>query len=100
MHSVETWVFGLANYGLLHFERFGQLVGIGDVTIFNCVYYSAAVFTTYGFGDIVPAGPLRFLTGVEAISGLTFTTWPASFTILDMIKTRDDGELGVDRDRG
>ena len=90
VHSIEIWMFGLANYGLLQFDGFGTLVNMNEVTIFNCVYYSAVVFTTLGFGDIIPEGPIRFLTGVEAAAGLTFITWSASYTILDMMKSWDD----------
>ena len=91
VHSIEIWVFGLANFGLLQFDGFGRLVGMGDISLFNCIYYSAIVFSTLGFGDIVPEGPVRFLTGMEAIAGLTFITWSASFTIVDMTKTWDHG---------
>jgi hypothetical protein len=51
------------------------------------------VFTTLGFGDILPEGPIRFMTGVEAVSGLTFITWSASFTFLEMLKTWNHREL-------
>ncbi len=91
VHSIEIWVFGLANFGLLQFEGMGQLVGMGDLSLFNCIYYSAIVFSTLGFGDIVPNGPIRFLTGMEAIAGLTFITWSASFTLLDMTNTWNHG---------
>ena len=91
VHSIEIWVFGLANFGLLQFEDMGRLVGMDDLSLFNCIYYSAIVFSTLGFGDIVPDGPIRFLTGMEAIAGLTFITWSASFTLLDMTKTWNHG---------
>ena len=63
------------------------MVGVTQMGILDCVYYSASVFTTLGFGDIVPLGPIRFMTGTEALSGLTFITWSASFTFLEMLKT-------------
>ena len=98
VHSIEIWIFGLAYYGLLHFDGFGILVNMQDVTIFNCVYYSAVVFTTLGFGDIVPEGPIRLLTGTEAAAGLTFITWSASYTIVNMMRTWDDARSGRDED--
>ena len=63
IHCIEIWIFGLANYALLQFD---------------------------GFGDLVPEGPIRFLTGMEAIAGLTFITWSASFTIVDMMNFWDE----------
>lgn len=47
-------------------------------------YFSAVVYTTVGFGEIVPRGPVRGLTGAEGITGLTLITWSASFTFLEM----------------
>jgi hypothetical protein len=41
-------------------------------------------YTTLGFGDIVPVGPVRFLTSVEALTGFVLITWSASFTYLEM----------------
>lgn len=87
VHCVEIWVFGFAYFGLLQYQQFGILVGMTDLSFFNCIYYSAIVFSTLGFGDLVPEGPIRFLTGMEAIAGLTFITWSASFTIVDMMNT-------------
>ena len=90
VHSVEIWVFGASYYGLLlRIGGIGELVGMEPVSIFNCVYYSAVVFSTLGFGDIVPVGAIRSLTGMEAIAGLTFITWSASFTFVEMSKSWD-----------
>ena len=35
---------------------------------------------------------LRFITGTEAIAGLTFITWSASYTFMEMLKIWGDGE--------
>lgn len=51
---------------------------------FDFVYYSAMVYTTVGFGDLIPAGPIRMMTGTEALAGLALITWSASFTYLQM----------------
>ena len=87
LHITEIWIFGGTYYLLLNYGNAGEMIGITQMGIFDCVYYSASVFTTLGFGDIVPIGPIRFMTGTEALSGLTFITWSASFTFLEMLKT-------------
>ena len=92
LHSIEIWIFGLNYFWLQQLEGFGAFVDIEHLGVFDCVYYSASVFTTLGFGDIVTEGPIRFMTGVEAVSGLTFITWSASFTFLEMLKTWNHGE--------
>ena len=39
-----------------------------DNDLLDCVYLSATTFATVGFGDLVPVGPVRLLTGTEALS--------------------------------
>jgi len=101
LHSIEIWIFGAGYFGLQALPGFGEFVGFNELGEFvkvdhlgflDCVYYSAAVFTTLGFGDIVTVGPVRFMTGVEAVSGLTFITWSASYTFLEMLKTWNHGD--------
>lgn len=87
LHITEVWIFGATYYVLILVGDFGDLVGLAAVHVFDCVYYSAAVFTTVGFGDIVPTGQLRFITGTEALAGLTLITWSASYTLMEMLKT-------------
>jgi len=87
LHITEIWIFGASYYLLLQAGDFGHLSGLSETVLFDCVYYSASVFTTLGFGDIVPTGTLRFMTGTEALAGLTFITWSASYTFLEMLKT-------------
>lgn len=89
LHIMEIWVFGGAYYLLLVTGDFGTLQGDGPMSLLDCVYYSATVFSTLGFGDIVPKGAIRFMTGTEAIAGLTLITWSASYTFLFMQKTWD-----------
>jgi len=87
LHVVEVWIFGGAYYYLLHLEGYGELIGADGPTLVDCVYYSASVFTTVGFGDIYPVGAIRVMTGTEGITGLTMITWSASHTFVEMLKT-------------
>lgn len=87
LHIVEVWVFGLAYFGLLQFDGFGELQGAVSGSFFDYIYYSAAVYSTVGFGDIVPVGPIRTMTGTEGITGLTMITWSASYTFVEMLKS-------------
>ena len=92
MHIVEVWIFGIAYFVLLQFDGFGALLGETTMAFVDCVYYSAAVYTTVGFGDIYPVGPIRTMTGAEAITGLTMITWSASYTFFEMLKTWSEDE--------
>jgi len=84
-HGLEIWVFAISYYVLLDFEIFGEITGsVPIVTVLDHAYFSGMVYTTVGFGDLVPSGPIRFMTGMEALTGLVMITWSASFTFLEM----------------
>ncbi len=83
-HIFEIWVFGFGYYFLTASEQFGSLEGGFTHTLGDCGYYSFVTYTTLGFGDLVPKGPVRFLTGMEALTGLLLITWTASFMYIQM----------------
>jgi hypothetical protein len=83
LHVLEIWIFGLALWLLLLSPSCGTL-GPGALHLFDFVYFSAITFTTVGFGDLVPSGPIRFLSGMEALTGFVLIAWSASFTYLEM----------------
>jgi hypothetical protein len=83
-HAVEIWIFALAYYFMHRADGWGQLSGNHEGTYFDCVYYSFSTFSTLGYGDIVPLGVLRYLTGIEALTGLVLITWSASFLYVEM----------------
>lgn len=85
-HLLEATVFALAYMVVesLPGDGAGRLVGPYDGSFVDSLYFSLACFTTVGFGDIVPQGPVRMLVGVEALAGLVLITWSASFTFLMM----------------
>lgn len=83
-HSVEVWIFALGFYFMHHADGWGELTGNFDGSLLDCVYFSFTTYTTLGFGDIQPRGNLRFLTGVESLTGLVLITWTASFLFIEM----------------
>lgn len=83
-HTVEVWVFAAAYYWLIGQGAFGELAGNFDGSLLDCLYFSFTTFSTLGFGDIEPSGYLRFLTGIESLTGLVLITWTASFLYYEM----------------
>lgn len=75
--------FRLALWIVLHWPQCGA-VSRGPIQFFDAVYFSAVTFTTVGYGDMIPTGPVRFMAGTEALVGLMLITWSASFTYLEM----------------
>ncbi|MFW1676759.1 ion channel [Pontibacter sp. JAM-7] len=85
-HSIEIWIFGLVYYVMNRMGSWGSLTGNIDGSLMDCAYFSFTVFTTLGFGDIEPIGHIRYLTGVESLTGLVLITWTASFLFFEMQK--------------
>jgi hypothetical protein len=86
VHIAEIWLFGAGYYVLGRNNAFGTLRGLQTAGLGDFVYFSAMTYTTVGFGDVVPSGPIRLLAGVEAITGLVMIAWSASYTFREMIR--------------
>lgn len=85
LHIVEIWCYGLAYWGMLGVSGTGAIRGEhGFDTLFDAMYLSATTYTTLGFGDLAPVGAIRFVSGMESLTGLLLITWSASFTYLEM----------------
>ena len=83
-HTIEIWIFGIGYYASVVWLGPSSLHGLESASFPDYVYYSAMVYTTVGFGDIVPVGAIRFMTGVEGVTGLVMITWSASYTFIEM----------------
>jgi hypothetical protein len=91
-HVVAIWIFGLAYFVLIRWHAFGSIDGsVETLGLLDYVYYSAMVYTTVGFGDLIPQGTIRFMSGVEALTGLVMITWSASAAFLEMQRDWDGG---------
>jgi hypothetical protein len=95
-HILEILIFALAYYVYMQVGGFGELVG-GDLEgqglfgtpntrFIDSIYFSLTCYTSLGFGDVIATGWLRFLAGVEALTGLLLIAWTASFMYLEMQK--------------
>ena len=83
-HIIEVCLFGVAFYLMYQQGSFGDLTGAFNGSLIDSIYFSCVHYTTVGYGDIVPTGSLRFLAGLEAITGLSLITWSASFMFMEM----------------
>lgn len=83
-HLVEITLYAAA-FAVMH-DHFGlgRLEGALSGGFSDFMYFSLTSYTTLGVGDIYPTGPMRLLTGIEALNGLVLIGWSASFTYLAM----------------
>lgn len=85
-HLVEIWLFAIAYYLLAGHFSIGGFSGLASYRLVDYLYFSTETYTSLGYGDIVPLGGMRFMTGIETIIGLLMIGWSASFTYLAMEK--------------
>ena len=83
-HLVEIWIFEAGYYFLDGREGFGSIVGPVQEGALDYVYFSSVTYTTLGYGDLVPVGPIRLLSAIEGLSGLLLVAWSSSFTFIEM----------------
>ncbi len=91
-HIIGIWVYALAYFLIENYTTLGAIIGQGrdyGVSIesfFDCLYFSAATYTSLGIGDLLPTSHLRMLVGAEVLNGLLVIGWTISFTFLTMEK--------------
>jgi hypothetical protein len=85
-HAAEIGLYGVSLFALTRYMGVGSLTGESETNFLECLYFSAETYTSLGLGDIAPSGPVRLLSGVEALNGLLLIAWSASFAYLSMEK--------------
>jgi hypothetical protein len=101
-HVAEAAIYGVVQFLLIGHAGVGTLTGPHPFTLMACIYHSAETYTSLGYGDYTPYGPIRLLAGIEALNGLLLIAWSASFTYLEMQRywrVGDTVEEGRERDR-
>ncbi len=83
-HGVEILLYGFAVFLLVHYADVGTFSGPGGSSLLNSMYLSAETYSSLGFGDVVPLGPIRLVAGVEALNGLLLIGWTASYAYIAM----------------
>jgi len=86
VHLAEVFLFGAGYYVAENYLDAGSLTGEFGGDFREYIYYSLVSYTSLGLGDVYPQGPIRLLTGLEALTGLLMIGWSASFTYIYMSK--------------
>lgn len=92
IHIIGIWIYALVYFLVENFTGLGALQGMGHTvevnyqTFTDCLYFSAATYSSLGFGDLLPTGDLRMLSSSEVLAGLVMIGWTVSLTYLSMEK--------------
>ncbi len=76
-HVVEVIVYAVA-YIVLIGTGSGALIGAETTAFDELLYFSFVVYTSLGFGDIIPQAGARLMAGSEALVGLILIAWTAA----------------------
>lgn len=90
-HVAEVGIYAAAYAVVDGHAALGSLVHIRlppPTTWVDCIYFSFVTYTTLGYGDLVPEGPIRFIAATEALNGWVLLGWSVSFTFLEMQRLR------------
>lgn len=89
-HLFDIVIYALAYYFAWHVLEIGTLSGDRSDGPLGHFYASAVMYTTIGFGDILPTGHLRFIASTQGLSGLLYIAWSASFIFAAMNRMLKD----------
>ena len=82
-HVLQMLLYAIGYAVLADGLGLGKLTG-GTSTFNDYLYFSAETYTSLGFGDMIPVGPLRLVAGVETLNGLLLIGWSASYIYISM----------------
>lgn len=88
LHLLEIMLFAGGFRLLAWTDPAGALSGHPAPGPGDYFYFAATVYTTVGFGDLVPEAGLRLLTAFTSLTGLVMITWSASLTFVEMQRAR------------
>jgi glucose-6-phosphate-specific signal transduction histidine kinase len=96
-HVAQVVLYGLAMYLLVNYAEVGKLDAPDGPSLASCMYFSAEAYTSLGFGDIKPTGPIRLVVGIEALNGLLLIGWSASYMYIAMERFWEAARKGHSR---
>lgn len=83
-HAAEAGLYALGLWLLAVVLQVGSLNPPTRQAWQDFMYFSLETYSSLGFGDLTPQGPLRIVAGLEALHGLLLIGWSASFLHLAM----------------
>ncbi len=89
-HIIEIWLYAVAYWAC---ERYGIGSISGVVSNLDYVYFSSVVYTTLGFGDLLPGDGVRMVAGSEGLVGLCLIAWSATITFSHVQEFKRAAEL-------
>jgi hypothetical protein len=81
-HTLCIWLFAGIYYMMENWLHLGALHGVHAQSLIGYAHFSSATYSSLGFGDLYPTGPLQMIASIEVILGLMLIGWSVAFTYL------------------
>ncbi len=85
-HSLHIWLYAFVYYITDKWLALGELFNCNCEDIFDYVYFSAANYTSLGYGDIIASEGIRILATSEGLVGLLMIGWSTAYAFWWMQK--------------
>lgn len=83
-HTLEVLAYTGTYQWLLWVHDLGTIGDQRKPSFLTSIYFSATTYTSLGYGDVVPTGPLTLLASSEALIGLMLIGWTAAYLYVSM----------------
>lgn len=91
MHLVEISIFSGGYFLAHHVLDLGTFAGDREFTLIDYFHFSAETYTSVGYGDLYPVGPIRVLSSLEGLTGLLLLAWSGTYSYFTVQKLWDSG---------
>lgn len=95
-HLAEIAIYAAAFWLVSTKLEAGAFVGGAPTDIADYLALAAESYTSFGYGDIVPDGWLRFVVSLSPINGLLLLAWSGAF-LYGAVHQRQPPDQGVTR---
>lgn len=91
LHLVEILIFSGGYFIAHHVLELGSFAGEREFALIDYFHFSAETYTSVGYGDLYPVGPIRVLSSLEGLTGLLLVAWSGAFSYFTVQKLWDSG---------
>lgn len=91
MHLLEIVIFSGGYFIAHHVLELGSFQGEREFALIDYFHFSAETYTSVGYGDLYPVGPIRVLSSLEGLTGLLLLAWSGTYSYFTVQKLWDSG---------
>jgi len=83
-HTIEVLMYAFTIHWLAWRHGQGTIGDTDQPSLMTCLYFASTTYTSLGYGDVIPTGPLKLFAGSMAMTGLLLIGWTAAYVYISM----------------